>query len=290
MTVQTEPFDLASGTALRHMVDSAFPLPKDPMMTPDGFPITVLLVYAGGDTPHPWTKAEILNNPYQYVVPTWVRSDPGQVNPELDAALFAAWLKAMEVPVGSHVILDLETAVDHTYVVTFNLAMRALGYKLIKYGSQGFIWENPPTDGGTFTAEPGSDALLTEGDEVMRQYAFLGGDDLSILKGQADLQLWDIKTPPKPPAPANQPVDVAGTARYTNVSITWQAGKTPPSIGYMVYLEDSSGNVLVKRALGPNARAYNFGHLQKNTEYRLGVLAKPESSGEHPQFITVKTK
>jgi hypothetical protein len=176
----------------RQMIDSAFPLGKTP-------PCDIILIYAGGDTPHPWTTAEILAMPSRYRWPCWVRSNPSQVNAGVDAALFAAWLHGHHVPQHTCVILDLETAVHAAYVNVFNLALRAAGYKVTKYGSQSTIWANPQTDGGTFVALPGHpNALSTEGDTVATQYAFEGGFDRSIVKDQADLPLWDTRPPTLP--------------------------------------------------------------------------------------------
>jgi hypothetical protein len=182
---------------MRQMSDSAYPMPAPP---PGGWR-NIILLYAGGDTVHPWTPAEIASMPSRYRWPCWVRSNPAQVNASLDAAQFISWLYAHRVPKGTCVILDLETAVDAPYVSVFNLELRAAGYKVTKYGSQNYIWENPKTDGGTYVALPGPNVLSTEGDTVARQYAFDGGYDLSIAEDQAVLPLWDAR----PPAPAGPP-------------------------------------------------------------------------------------
>jgi hypothetical protein len=130
-----------------------------------------------------------------------VRSNPDQVSALVDAAAFAAWLKAHNVPRHTAVILDLETAVSTHYVDTFNLALRNVGYKTVKYGSRSTIWKNPQTDGGTFVAWPGHpNEMDTTGDTVAVQYKFAGTYDLSIVLGQAAVPLWDTH-PPEPPAP-----------------------------------------------------------------------------------------
>ncbi len=185
----------------RQMIDSAYPLTGPP---PGGWP-EVILIYAGGDTPHPWTTADIAAMPARYRWPCWVRSDPSAPLAGLDAAQFIAWLRFHHVPAGVAVILDLETAVDTTYVDVFNTTLRGAGYKVTKYGSESTIWKNPETDGGTYVAEPGSNVLTTEGDTVARQYGFDGPYDRSILKDQASLPLWDVRpggpTPTPTPAP-----------------------------------------------------------------------------------------
>jgi peptidoglycan hydrolase-like protein with peptidoglycan-binding domain len=180
------------------MVDSAFPLKGPP---PGGWP-PVILIYAGGDTPHPWTTAEILAMPARYRWPCWVRSNPQSVSAMSDAAAFVLWLGTHKVPGGTCVILDLETAVDTAYVAVFNSELRAAGYKVTKYGSTSTIWKNPKTDGGTYIASSGPSELTGVGDEVARQYAFDNGYDRSVLLDQAALPLWDTHAaPPPPPAP-----------------------------------------------------------------------------------------
>jgi len=180
----------------RQMIDSAFPLKTQPTPLAD-----IVLIYAGGDTPHPWTAAEIAAQPNRYRWPCWVRSDPQDVNAALDAGGFIAWLTQHHVPLHTAVILDLETAVNARYVNTFNEVLRAGGYQVTKYGSRSTIWKNPKTDGGTFVAWPGHPNEMDHtGDTVAVQYEFHGDYDKSIVKSQADLPLWDTK-PPEPWTP-----------------------------------------------------------------------------------------
>lgn len=186
----------------RQMVDSAFPLKAPP---PGGWP-PVILIYAGGDTPHPWSTAEILAMPARYRWPCWVRSNPQSVSALADAAAFVLWLNTHKVPHGTAVILDLETAVDTAYVSVFNSELRAAGFKVTKYGSTSTIWKNPKTDGGTFIASLGASELTAVGDEVARQYQFDNGYDRSILLDQDKLPLWDTQAAPTPP-PAPVPAD-----------------------------------------------------------------------------------
>jgi hypothetical protein len=154
------------------------------------------------------------------------------VNASLDAAQFISWLYAHQVPKGTCVILDLEIAVDAPYVNVFNTELRAAGYKVTKYGSQNYIWENPKTDGGTYVALPGPNVLSTEGDTVARQYAFDGGYDLSIVEDQAVLPLWDAR----PPVPVGPPyahytdgvtklADIAASRNMTVTSFLAEQGR-----------------------------------------------------------------
>lgn len=169
------------------MRDSAFPSLTGPLTD-------VVLIYVGGDTPHPWTLADIKEMPERYRFPTWVRSDPTAFSGAAEGAAFLAWLHGHAVPMGVCVCLDLETSADVAYVNDFNMAIRAGGYSLIKYGSMGNIFNNPKTDGGTFVADPtGTPHMVTEGDTVMTQYAFDGTYDLSLVLDS--VKLWDTRPP-----------------------------------------------------------------------------------------------
>lgn len=98
--------------------------------------------------------------------------------------------------------LDLETAVAAGYVDTFNQLLLAAGWRTLKYGSKDFIFRNPQTSGGTFVADPtGIPHMDTTGDTVATQYAFDGRYDLSLVKDQATVPLWEINPPGKTPPP-----------------------------------------------------------------------------------------
>lgn len=192
----TTTVDLAAVTippGTRTMVDSAWPLRNPPQTD-------IVLIYAGGDTPHPWTQAEIDAQPARYRWPCWVRSNPGQVNAAADAANCIKWLASHAVPRGTSVILDLETAVNGPYVSTFSTLVKAAGWLTTKYGSRSSIWRNPQTSGGTFLAEPGPPHMSTVGDTVATQWGYFGAYDMSWVKDQATIPLWDTR-PPQPPAP-----------------------------------------------------------------------------------------
>lgn len=166
------------------MVDSAFPLSSPPRTD-------ITLIYIGGDTPHPWTHGEVAATAARTPLlwPCWVRSNPGAVNATSDADAAVATLRAYGVPSGVSVILDLETAVATGYVNTFNTVLGRAGYGVTKYGSSGFIWNNPKTSAGTFVASPGSSTPVTIGDAVATQYQFAGSFDLSWVKD--GVALWE---------------------------------------------------------------------------------------------------
>lgn len=166
------------------MVDSAFPLSSPPKTD-------ITLIYIGGDTPHPWTTNEVeaaaARTPLLW--PCWVRSNPGSVSATSDANAAVAALRAYGVPSGVSCILDLEIAVDTGYVNTFNSVLGHAGYGVTKYGSSGFIWDNPKTSAGTFIADPGVSSPVTIGDAVATQYQFAGQYDLTWVKD--GVPLWE---------------------------------------------------------------------------------------------------
>lgn len=180
------PTGLPRGTPSGYfeMVDSAFPISNPPAAD-------ITLIYIGGDTPHPWTTAEVnaaaKRTPLLW--PCWVRSNPSQVNATNDANACVSTLHAYGVPKGVNCILDLETAVNTGYVNTFNDILGKAGYPVAKYGSSGFIWQNPKTSGGTFVASPGATSPITIGDAVATQYRFAGNYDLSWVKDS--VALWE---------------------------------------------------------------------------------------------------
>jgi hypothetical protein len=176
---------------MKTMKDAAWPTAAGPITD-------IMLIYSGGDTPHPWSVSDIASMPERYRLPCWVRSNPAGFSGAVEAATFAAWLHGHGVPSGVAVVLDLETAVDTAYVNGFNLGMRAAGFKTMKYGSTSTIWLNPKTDGGTFVADPtGVPHMDTTGDTVATQYAFDGSYDLSWVLDS--VPLWDTKSN-KPPS------------------------------------------------------------------------------------------
>jgi peptidoglycan hydrolase-like protein with peptidoglycan-binding domain len=182
----------------RSMIDSAYPLHPEPVKD-------ITLAYIGGDTPHSWTAAEIQALPSRWVWPCWVRSDPSLVTVAVDAAACIHRLHQLRVPHGTSVILDLETAVDGLFVDTFTAELKVAGYLVTKYGSMDFIFRNPETTCGTFVADPtGSPHMVSVGDTVATQYAFLGTRDLSLVKDNATVPLWEINPvqPPPPPGPS----------------------------------------------------------------------------------------
>lgn len=175
------------------MVDSAYPL-SDPPKT------DIVLVYIGGDTPHVWTSAESKAQPARYRLPTFVRSNPTAANVVTDANAALAWLRGNFVPAGSAVCLDLETAVDVSYVNSFGALLHDAGYKVLPYGSSGSLFKNPAID-GYFVAEPHATAIDPR--SVATQFEYEGSYDLSWVLPTVDL--WDTQPPAPKPNPTPTP-------------------------------------------------------------------------------------
>lgn len=132
--------------------DSAWPLKQYPK-TWNGQPIRGWAVYVGGDTPHPWTDAEIaalkLVPWFEFIVPIWVRSNPtGSAQAQQDAAAQLAWSRRHGQPPQTVIELDFETAVEGAYAVTFDTDLQRGAELEMLYGSAATVTGNPaPSDG-----------------------------------------------------------------------------------------------------------------------------------------------
>ncbi len=114
-----------------------------------------LCFYAGGDTPHVWTRDEIFSFPAEYLLPIWVRSNPQQVDPVHDANQFVNVLKNYyAVPQGCIVALDSETSIDAAWVKTFVTILNQNSFPVIDYGSSSSIFSNNNPDGYYWVADP----------------------------------------------------------------------------------------------------------------------------------------
>ena len=168
-------------------IDAAFP-PK----SMDG--ATGLVFYAGGDTPHVWSPADIERLNATYLLPTWVRSNPvGIMQAESDAATFVnALITEYHTPKGVLVALDSETSADSVYVGVFVRALNAAGYPVIDYGSESTVFGNNNPDGyywgADWTGHPG----IRPGEDAT-QYVSFADHDLSDFGGK--LPLWKVGKP-----------------------------------------------------------------------------------------------
>lgn len=189
-------------------LDAAYAPSPYPTTAPDGEPITVGLVYAGGDTPNPVPSSGPFP-PYRYRLPCWVRSNPAGVDPNADAAAFAEWLQHAGCPSGVTVVLDLETAADATWVAAFIAFIQNMGWFVEDYGSRTTLTQNPAGKGGYFDAHPGNAAGTIDPGNEATQDLYEGAYDLSWIEDT--VPLWDtqavaVATPVVPaPAPAPAP-------------------------------------------------------------------------------------
>ncbi len=177
---------------MRLMYDAAYP-PADPPAWP------AVAGYIGGDTPHVWTDAEWSAQPAQYRLPIFVHTgadDEGAGS--ADGQQIVAWLKAHDVPAGSSVAIDTETANYSAYLQAMDATVSAAGYKLVNYGSLDYILKNPLTSGGRWTADwTGVQHVDDVAGVVATQWADATqlGTSYDASLCEDDMALWDTKPP-----------------------------------------------------------------------------------------------
>lgn len=176
--------------------DAAYPPPHAPADQ-------VVFGYLGGNTPHPWTPAEWAAQRARYRVGIWTRSNPvdaAQGAREGTAAV-AAW-RALGAPRGGLIVLDYETAVNGAYLLAFDAAASAQGYRVAVYGSTSTVFKNPKPSGGYFPADVTGKPHLYPG-TLLTQFEFESGWDDDEIAASITSLLWDTQPAPKPPtAPA----------------------------------------------------------------------------------------
>lgn len=196
-------------------IDTAYPL----VNYPGG--INGIAFYIGGDTPHVWSKTEIVAAPYQYRLPIYVRSNPPGPGAAADVAAAVAKLKAIGAPAGTLVAWDLEIAVDVNYILQVYGLLKLAGYTLIIYGSQSYVLGNRNPDGLYWGAQWTGRIHLAAPD-VMTQYVNFGPYDESV--AQLTLPFWNLKgSQPPPPPPQVNPWPLSEGAAGPHV-LTLQAG------------------------------------------------------------------
>lgn len=229
--------------------DAAYPNPAvDPKTQAVG-------IYMGGDTPHPWTEADIEEQTATYGVPIWVRSNPPGPGARPDAFDAIAWLKAHKVPAGCLVMLDLETAINGPYVGAFGGYLQDAGYKVCSYGSTGYLFANPPLD-GYFPSVPGSMGLYDHADVIGTQTSIGPYFDMDVIA--SNVKLWELHpaknpTPTPTPTPAPTPTEedemIVGTTVETDDSGAGKSTIDCPA-GY------EAGGVTVVASAGQTAHAH----------------------------------
>lgn len=187
-------------------IDSAYPLKSYPAA--DGFAF-----YIGGDTPHVWSNAEVAALPYRYRLPIFVRSNPQQANPIVDAGACLAALTLHGAPRKTLVALDFETAIDVAYVSAFCKIVTDGGYTVILYGSENFVHRNDMPDGLYWGADWTKVNHVHSGEAGTQWISLAAYDESTFVM---NLPLWDT-----------MPFAAHGkTGVMIPLDITWKAGDT----------------------------------------------------------------
>jgi hypothetical protein len=203
---------------MRLMYDAAYP-PADPPSWP------VVAGYIGGDTPHVWTDAEWDAQPAQYRLPIFVHTGPDdQAAGSTDAAHILSWLDGHQVPAGSSVVIDTETANYSGYLTAMDKLITDAGYKLVNYGSLDDILKNPVTSGGRWTADWTGAAHIDAAPHVVAtQWADAKqlGTSYDASLCDDDMPLWNTKPPTWEETAATEAEDLL--ARMTDLNSLLQS-------------------------------------------------------------------
>jgi hypothetical protein len=106
--------------------------------------------YIGGHTPHVWSDAEWQSQPARWRLPIFTRDQGG--DPAEDADAVISWMRSHGVPKGVCVALDYEKRVDGAYLRAFDAAIVQAGWKVMVYGSESTVLNNPKPSGGYWVA------------------------------------------------------------------------------------------------------------------------------------------
>lgn len=245
--------------ALLKFIDSAFPPPAADLAGVDGFAF-----YIGGDTPHVWSRAEIdaafhASASVKYGLPIYVRSNPQNVNPAVDAASAIQQLRYLGIPNKIMTALDYETAVDSQYMAAYVTALNDSGYLVIDYGSNSTIFANKNPDGYVWSADWNGIAALMPGSK-MTQYQNAGVIDLDV--ADPTLPFWSPFAPPPPPTtPATQEEDM----QLTKVAfVPFTRGQYKALYLYRDF-NSPTNNTVVRVAIHSVANGYTVEHVNLNS-------------------------
>lgn len=161
--------------------------------------------YLGGMTPHIWTPLQVHRQTARYRHPIWVfGNNPGHNGGILDGWSAVQAAKALGVPAGTAISLDMETnkadAADVAYVEAARSVIAEQGYFTSLYGSLSTITAYPAFGGGKWVADWTGQPHLTG---ITGEWAcqFVAGGqmgnpepwDISVIKDVATSHLWDIE-------------------------------------------------------------------------------------------------
>lgn len=161
----------------------------------------VIAGYIGGDAGHVWTSGEWGKYTPFLRLPIWVRDNPQAWQPLTDASRCAAALRALGVPKGATVALDMEMTVDRPWVVQFATSILDAGWYTMLYGSKSTVLENGPTSGGFWTADWTGKPHLSVG-ATATQWTSGAHWDISEIDETHSRYLWGHNAGNPVPAPS----------------------------------------------------------------------------------------
>lgn len=161
----------------------------------------VVAGYAGGNTPHVWSRAEWDSTTQRYRLPIWVRSNPqGEIQAVTEARKFSAYLDSIGCPHGVTLALDYETAQNQTYLNAFQTEIYSLRHSLVAlYGSLSTVVQNHNPSGGYWIADWDNLQDFPAG-SIAHQYMNHPNYDASVISDS--VVLWDTR----PVLPTPEPV------------------------------------------------------------------------------------
>jgi Domain of unknown function (DUF1906) len=181
--------------------------------------------YLASATPHAWTPAQIEAQTLRYAVPIWVKAaarDSASAAAQ-DATAAVGAMRALKIPPGTRLVLDMETMVNYTYSKAFRDVIASAGYWTTVYGSKSTVFRNYTPGGGYWVADWTGRVHEYPGDHVWAtQYADPALDHMPWdLSEVADLShTWD-RRPPLPSAPKLEMVTPTGAILTSNQHIPW---------------------------------------------------------------------
>lgn len=215
MTTITPGPDLAELDTSRAYASLAPPIAAPPPFltmydasTPPASPphTDIVLVYAGGNTPHVWTGQEIEAQRARYYLPAWVARDlgAGAGAGAGEARQMLRWLSAMRAPRGCVTVLDIEAAAadgpDLAYFHAYRDTLAQAGGWVMLYGSISNVFGYPLPGGGYFVANPPPEGIpakphmyLHRGVTATQWRFAVEGEpwDLSVVAEAVRPHLWD---------------------------------------------------------------------------------------------------
>lgn len=177
------------------MIDAAFPSKVLALNPPPR--CNIIAGYIGGNARNIWTEQEWDDMAKAtgaiFRLPIFVRNIPANYSPNADATFCANWAHQHRVPSDSTIALDFETAINYTFVKTFDSVLSSYGYRTILYGSRAFVLLNPKPSGGYWVADyTGTPHLYP--DSMATQWSgsgpFSGAYDPNVVSD--DTSLWMV--------------------------------------------------------------------------------------------------